>query len=685
MLTCHKAKYGIVVFLVSVMFWGITGAVIAQDASDLMEMELDDLMNMEVTTASKQAESLNDAPGVITTITAKEIEQFGATSLLGVLERATTIYAIGTSGFPQGMISIRGDAATTINNHVLVLLDGRPMRESLHGGLNTPIYTAFPLESIDRIEIVRGPGSVLYGSNAYAGVINIITKQPEMGTTFSAKTGVGSFDQKRLVAHGGYKSGELSISGGLRIHREQGQGESITYVPGEDPNDFSTYIPVVQNEGETFNLGEDVIGATVSAHYKGFSFQSFAGVNEQGYYPSGFSTEPAEFRHITTDLGYEHSILRTWDASVNLTFNYDRQLHNGADESNRDFILEATNYIRPYDNTNLIVGGLLYSLQGQSEMEMADMMDPTAPPAHIQSVDPYTALWWSAYTQLDFRPVEKLKLIAGGQVNKVEGLDLDFVPRLGAVFNATDRIGTKLLYGQAFRSPYAVERSIDIPGILQGNPDLNPEKVTSLDAQIFYNAPQMQLAATYFNASQKDLIVKTSYWPEGAVWPLSTYENQGELTTQGIELEAKGSPVDHLFLTGSFVYQRSEDGQGEWGTTLVPEMIGKLGASYAMPMGVTIGLFDSYFSAPRPLSDISADMTATEYAPDPETYHYATAKVGFDVTTMMGLSDWPKIGVDFYMTNLLGEELYVTDIDLTNNSVPRQHGRAFYGTLSVGL
>ena len=670
----------------------------AQDAgATLDDMSLEDLLNVQVVTASKSAESLSDASGIVSTISAREIEQFGATSLLEVLERVPGVYAIGTSGFPQGMISIRGDAATTINNHVLVLLDGRPMRESLHGGLNTPLYTAFPLESIDQIEIIRGPGSVLYGSNAYAGVINIITKKAKDGASFSSSVGYGSFDTRSFAAQGSYKKDELSVSAGLRLFKDAAQGESIMWAPTEDP---MVWTPVVQNAGQAFNLGEDAVGATLSARYKGLSFRSFAGFNDQSYYPGGFgAVDPADFRHVTTDLGYEHALAPWWDASANVTFTYDRQLHNGADEMNRDVIVEATNYLRPFEKANLVVGGLVYALHGSSEMEMADFMNPTAPPTHVVSVAPYDAMWWSAYTQLDFRPVDKLKLIAGGQVNKVEGLGLDFVPRLGAVFNATDKVGAKLLFGQAFRSPYAVERSINIPGMLEGNSDLRPEKVTSLDAQVYYNTGHVQLAATYFNARQRDLIVKTSFLAPGAMWPTSSYNNKGELTIQGIELESKVAPNERLFFTGSFVYQKSEDDQGATGTTLVPEVIGKAGVSYAHPAGVTLGVFESFFSAPTSLYDLDPaswaqyvnpatgafDPEAMGAHPEPKAFSYLTAKLTLDVTKLMNLHRFPTMQLDFYGTNLLGQDIYVSDIDLTNLSVPRQHGRSFYGAFRVKL
>src|SRR5690606_17617224 len=97
---------------------------LAQEAASYDDMSLEALLSVEVVTASKNAESLSDAPGIVTTITAREIEQFGANSLLEVLDRLAGTYVPGSAAFPQSIVSMRGDMSTIYNNHVLVLLNG---------------------------------------------------------------------------------------------------------------------------------------------------------------------------------------------------------------------------------------------------------------------------------------------------------------------------------------------------------------------------------------------------------------------------------------------------------------------------------------------------------------------------------------------------------------------------------
>ncbi len=641
-----QLKYLVALIAISVGLSMLTGLTYAQDAgSNLDALSLEDLLNVQVVTASKNAESISDAPGIVTTISAKEIEQFGATSLLEVLDRLAGTYVPGSTAFPQSVVSMRSDMSTVYNNHVLLLLNGRPFRESLRGGVYSALYTTFPVETIERLEVVRGPGSVLYGSNAYSGVINIITKEAGEAA-FTVSGGYGSFNARSFAVQGGVTSGDLAVSGGVHVRKEDSGAA-----------------------GGSFNLGEDLYGGSLTATYKGLRLGAFLGANDGG----GYMTEGLKAGHWITDLGYERALMPWWDASVNVTLNQTWSSWSFEDES-RDVLVEMTHYVQPFRNANLVFGGLANHLTGQSTMQMPGV-------GEFEAIAPYAETWWSGYAQLDVRPARQLKLIAGGQFNKVEGVDLAFVPRLGAIFYATDALGAKLLYGQAFRSAFATERLINAPGIGVGNPDLQPETVTTLDAQVFYNASRLQLAATYFNSKQDNLINEALKFAGDT--PFVTYDNDGTLSLQGLELEAKLQPADRLYVTGSFVYQTTRDGQDREGTTLVPTTMAKVGVSYDARRGVTVGLFESYANAPHPTQEFNPQVQVLY--PDAQAYHYLTANLRLDLTKLMNLHRFPTMQLDFYATNLLGAEVYVSDVFTLANAYPRYTGRSFYGTFRVML
>ncbi len=242
----------------------VWGGGFAQDLDDLMDLSLDDLLNMEVTTASKKAEKTSDAPGVVTVITGKEIAGFGAQNLMDVLERVPSLQAISSHLFCQNVAAMRGDLFTHSDMHVLVLLNGRPVREGANGGINNPVYTSFPVEMIKQIEVVRGPGSVLYGSNAFAGVINIITKEAEEGFYASANVGAGSYGATKGAANFGYAKGDLNALISVDGFSDDGWDfEAWGSRPGETDSLFSMVY------------AEEKLGLAANVNYKSLQMSAF--------------------------------------------------------------------------------------------------------------------------------------------------------------------------------------------------------------------------------------------------------------------------------------------------------------------------------------------------------------------------------------------------------------------------
>ena len=162
----------------------------------------------EITTVSKKAEAVWEAPGVVSAVSAQQIEMFGDAGVWDVFARMPGVQ--NTHGTGINRTSIRGGESNTSVSHVLVLIDGRPVRAS-GGNLSqySPTYT-FPVDSIERIEVSRGPASVLYGTNAFEGVINIVTKDnPTNGVTFSLEGGKWNTERAEMTA--AYHKGDFHV------------------------------------------------------------------------------------------------------------------------------------------------------------------------------------------------------------------------------------------------------------------------------------------------------------------------------------------------------------------------------------------------------------------------------------------------------------------------------------------
>jgi iron complex outermembrane recepter protein len=166
-------------------------AALAQDASQL---DLERLLNQQVTSASKYAQRIADAPSAVTVITADDIRRMGAADLPEVLRMVPGLNLRQKA--PGSYATSARNEYAMLSPKILVLVDGRATMAEAY---NLTIWQSVPLsiDQIERIEVVRGPGSALYGANAYDGVISITTKRPTGGTQVLATAGAGQFDEHR--------------------------------------------------------------------------------------------------------------------------------------------------------------------------------------------------------------------------------------------------------------------------------------------------------------------------------------------------------------------------------------------------------------------------------------------------------------------------------------------------------
>lgn len=631
-------------------------------AAPSLEQELMDLLNTPITVASKSAESVNAAPGIVSVVSRVEIEGFAAQNLGQVLSRVVGMNLLSPDVFPNQSLVIRGQETTPYNNHVLVLLNGRPMRDPITGGLNGSYWNSFPLATVERIEIIRGPGSVLYGSCAYSGVVNIVTKTQQVQGIGGAATLTGaSFGGFGQSAHLTFRQGDFNGIVGISHFLDDGPTYSFVDYNGQ------------AGSGDFY---KHTLGATAHMEYKGFTVNAYHG-NYEPYSLEGGSESwvPGNrMQQITThgDLGYSADVSPILNLGANLTYNRTQWYTGVPNNANPAYplttteghalLFEAMARIKPTKDINLLIGG---------GYEKADWGQGLV-------VDGNQASSF-LYLQADWR-IQAVKLIGGVQYNKLENIDGNYSPRLGAIWDFTPEWGTKLLYSTAFRKGYPNETGFNHP-VFRGNSALKPELIDTYEAQLFHQGKTLQGSLTFFKSQMKDIVTRSLYPlanPGPGLPPFYfKYGNGGTWDYSGVELEARYTPTPRLLITGSVSYQQNKNQAGLEDAALHPNTMAKAGVLYTHPSW-SLGLFDSWWSEPHPTTLVRSSSQVVN--PVPEATHMLSAKFAWKALRL----EKGTVALALEGYNLLDQDVRYPDYPnkAVNSLIPISGGRSFTASIS---
>lgn len=657
-------------------------AAAAGSGATTRELSLQDLLNLKVEVASKSEEYLSEAPGVISVISRREIQNFDAVSLVDVFNRAPSMQQIGSHLWVQGKPVMRGFLITHTDHHVLVLINGRPFRDAMGATNSLPLFTSFPVDLIERIEIVRGPGSVLYGSHAMSGVINIVTRVPEEATDVKATAGAGSFGAKMGSATALLGLGDVKISLGGNVFTEDGWDfEAETQALGLREDSAKPYA-------------EENKGLAAFMEYKRLRAQvvySDTRYEELGLLPMWRSEGHTLNSRWFADLEYRHPIAEGWEFTANTTYN--QQEFNVIDalyrrETNDALLSEGSLHGRIGRNARFVAGGLAERLANHDPLELIPGEQMSGIPLE------YAEMHYSGYLSADYRAFDPLKLVAGFQYHRVspdcEARDvmLDtlshftgrafggscndkqaLVPRAGGIFEFNQDVALKLLYGRAFRAATPLEKFTLLPNTLYGNPDLEAEFVTTYDAQLFINTPDAQYTFTLYHSRLEDVIGRTLLNPGASV--AQTFVNAANYDLYGAELEVKVPLTDNLYATGSATYQREYRDR-----LFIPDFMGKGGLFYGA-RGIQIGVFSSLFGRGNQSRD--GNPARVDINPPAEPIFLLSLSLKYDFKGLTGI----PVTLSGYGTNLFDDPMHYPEFSRNEvNTLPLGPGRAVYGRVS---
>jgi len=623
------------------------------DLGYLLALDIADLAKVSV--ASKKEESLFKAPAIVSVVSQEDLRRYGGNNLRDVLNRLPNMQVFGSGFTPNTALSIRGQTLTAADSHVLFLLNGRPVRESHIGGFNNPIYMGLPIDAVEKLEIIRGPGSILYGTNAFSGVVNIVTKQATKdGQDISL--GYGSFGTKisKVTFQRENKEKDYAIYANGRLFQQDGWEFALTAPDGvQDRTDY----------------GHDAYSGIINAHYKNLSFNGLFSLvhNDEIGLDMKWPTERHRLRKTMFDVGYDFTFGGAWDVGLNATYNGHENKSLPVDNNRYDdYLLEISAQRDVGEGLHVLLGSVY-------EWHLGSIKGPG---------NRVNQQWQTMYGQAQYQATDWLKLIAGMQMNNPEGVDVEYSPRLGAIIDFTPHIGMKLLYGEAFRSPYGAETSINIPGIIVGNPQMKPEKIATKEAQLFYHKNGLELSGTYYESVQSDALGNGKN-ENGD----DTFINRAEdVDYKGVEFEGKYRFDDAWQFEGSISYQKGFDNEtNDKDVGLIPHFMTKWGASYApRDKGYLFGAYASHFGAAGRVENVTS--TTQIVNPKADSYTYLTTNLEVDVNHFFPDRKLPQMTFTLYGENLLDEGIHFPEHNTRAiNTFPLSGGRAVYATLKVAF
>lgn len=646
------------IFMISTVF--------AQDVDDLMDMSLEDILNMEVTTASKSAEKLSDAPGIISVLTSDDIERFGGTTLRDMLERVPGLISSGANYTNRTTIAPRGDQIKQNSSHVLILINGRPIREVQEGGVSSDVLESFPVNVIEKIEVIKGPGSVLYGSDAFSAVVNVITKTPKKtGASVIALSEDGDgYDASANIA---YIKNDFSVIAAGRVFEKTKWETTFKSLAGVDS---VTNAPIISSLD--LSIPNEGTGAYLGVNYK--NVKLITSYNQwMTHYIRSTSFNEIELSKLFTNLGYTHNLTDTWGMDFNIT--YTNSKLDGHGTSKRDcynLVAEWTNNLSVGDKIGLVVGGLFNKNNGNEKSMSSSFAALGILQGDIISEGDLNS--FAFYAQIDYRLLENLKLIAGTQANKVENFDLNILPRGGLIWYPMKKVNVKALYSEAFRAPSINELYMEYGTALLGNPDLKPEKVSTIDLNIGYQGEKSQLSVNIFQSKMIDItqIVRDSQTSS------SIYQNNQDVTFTGVEFEGKYYFNKSLYLTGSVIQQKSKNDDDE-NLSPIADLGVKAGISYITGNGISVGLFNIYQGD---LDDkFQGDINDNQGA-----YNLMHLHSTYNLNKLLNRNSNYNLTVIFKIDNILDKEHFGYDLGgRSGDGMPAFPGRRIYLGLKAAL
>lgn len=632
-------------------FIGLTPfAAMAEDPFAEMGLSLEDLYGDEefVSIATGTRKPVYKAPSVATVITADEIKKMGANNVHQIIETVTGIHTY-PSNFNRmnPSYSVRG-IHTDQNSQVLVLVNGNRTTYEFTGAKFNNFDIGVPL--IERIEVIRGPGSAIFGADAFAAVINIITKGNDNLYDNDMGFKAGSFNSKAVWINQKFSLGEVDTSFNAEWLKTEGDQSRVIqqdYLHAIGLDDLAITPHHLDTRREHVDLHVDLSYKTLNAKiwyqnntsgtgagaFQVLSDEDFSKNNilnialknsseispdielSQEYiyqryksdsffkiFPEGYSEQLTVEDDVVTIVYSEGFLGRPISVDTINTFKltslytgFDRhklRLEVGYQHSDQK-VDEFKNFGSLFDTTSSVTrDGTLKSVKGTDEIFIKD----TSRSLQYVSVQDE----WSIANDWD--------LTGGFRYDKYSDFGSTLNPRLALVWQTKHNLTTKFLYGSAFRAPSFGDLYSKKNPVLVGNPELKPEKISTFEIAFDYRPTlDWQIIANLFSYEAKDLMDYKSLGNG-----ISQLSNNQRQSGHGLELTTRWEPTTFMDLSLGYAYQSSQDKDSN---TIADAPKQTIDASFSWSISDAIAIYlDSYFVFDRTRAPLDPRDNIDDYS-----------------------------------------------------------------------
>lgn len=534
-----------------------------------------DKATISLATGSQQL--IARAPSVATVITAQDIAAMGATDLDQALASVPGLHVSISALASNPIYSFRG-IHTQYNPQVLMLVNGIPITNVFWGNRSL-IWGGMPLENVARIEIIRGPGSALYGADAFSGVINVITKTAASirGTEVGARA--GSFNtMDAWIQHGG-ELGALDAAFYLRVGDTDGSQGTVR-------QDAAFFAPAASLAPGPLSTSRKTLDARADLSLDAWRFRAAYQQRETGLGAGLAGALDPNARvpesRLYLDMSYEQrNWVPNWDMSTVAGYfdikekpatpfftlfpagalpGFPAGMIANPAHSERHTHGSVSTVYTAFEQHRVRLGAGFRQEDMYETSELKNFNAVFAPlPGLVQAAGnpalvymlPHKRNLAYAFAQDEWDIIRDWTLTAGVRHDRYSDFGATTNPRLALVWDAAYNVTVKAMHGTAFRAPsFSEQYSINNP-VAIGSPNVKPETIATDELAVSWQPTgKLETKLNVFHYRMRNIISSVA----------GRYQNSGDQTGRGLELEATWDATRNLRLSGNYSLQHSTDG-----------------------------------------------------------------------------------------------------------------------------